>query len=839
MHVPRLWLARNRRPWPCRQLGRWVMWGFLWVTSPAVVHGQASHEVLLLINRNSDDSVAIGHAYRSLRGIPHRNVVYLDLPDKVLRPRAECSMEDFHTDIWKPAQRLMEERGLGGQILAWVYSAGFPIRVKTSPPVSLLGATFVRGRLPKAELVEQGRYISPLFAGPVRAGGPFNPSASLHWHKARLREEMPLPSMMLGFTGARGNTRARVIDALRKGHASDATRPDGGVFFVQSDDVRSRIRHWQYESAAAELNALGVQASVVQEVPRGSTGVMGMMLGRPWFNPFVFRRETYLPGSMGEHLTSAAAYFHHYAQTKVSSWIRAGASGTAGTVTEPMAIWTKFPHARFFVHYARGCTMLESFYQSILSPLQILLLGDPLARPWAVPPEVHLKQLPSRPDAASTLRFEVETREDENEFMYTFLLDGAPERISPLPVLELDVGRMEDGRHDLRAVAHRRHRVHHQQFDELSFLVDGHGRGVSIQSVARDAVIDRYHPPEVSVSVRGPAPQYVELLSAGNRWTNHGASPVRSFAIPPASLGLGNSWFQAVAVYENDERVRSERVPVVVDELNRAPAVPEIDVQRVDDGFVLRPRSMDAEGDPMTFLWLDRIMPRDWERASGSGRGRMERISDGVRLIPEEELAVWPVKQGDHRRLEAYSAEVQTTLGEGEYILIKQAVGLVFGYRNPDFFNYFALSGDTSSWNIGTYRNGEHTVHAARGAYIRAEQWYHLMVREDPGGGVTGLVDGKVVCHWPGGRMGRGALGVWARHHPAKVRNAMAGPCFLNPRHVFQKGGDLIIRSGGVGQGRTVVCRASDGFATTGKEIALDAIGPGLVDEGEVRKGSR
>ena len=43
------------------------------------------------------------------------------------------------------------------------------------------------------------------------------------------------------------------------------------------------------------------------------------------------------------------------------------------------------------VHYARGCTLAEAFYQSVWSPYQLLIVGDPLCRPWADIPRVSAK----------------------------------------------------------------------------------------------------------------------------------------------------------------------------------------------------------------------------------------------------------------------------------------------------------------------------------------------------------------------------------------------------------------------------------------------------------------
>jgi len=93
-------------------------------------------------------------------------------------------------------------------------------------------------------------------------------------------------------------------------------------------------------------------------------------------------RSRLVPGAFAEHLTSFAATFDTPGQTKLTEWIDAGAAGSVGTVTEPYSLWTKFPMAVVFERYLAGNTLLEALSQSIASPYQSLIVGDPLCRPW-------------------------------------------------------------------------------------------------------------------------------------------------------------------------------------------------------------------------------------------------------------------------------------------------------------------------------------------------------------------------------------------------------------------------------------------------------------------------
>lgn len=431
---------------------------------PAPGRAVGPHEVLLLVNKQSADSVAVARAYMALRGIPRENTVVLPLPESITRQPAAVSPGDFTRLIWEPAVRAAEARGIADHITAWVYATDFPVRVETDPPLSLQGITFLRNRPVAPRLVRDGRYRSPLYAGPDRKRGLAHLSQSFGVYREWLGDDMPLPSMLLGYIGPRGNARARVLQCLRDGRAADGTAPRGTVFFVTSDDIRSTCREWQYHGARKELEMRGVAAEITDRFPEGRD-VLGILAGRPTVEPGSGLNR-YLPGSMAEHLTSFSAVFDNPKQTKLTAWIEAGATASAGAVTEPRSIWTKFPNARFFVHYASGCTMIESFFQSIGSPLQILLVGEPLACPWAPEASLLIKGLP-RIAETDTLQLQARVTHDHasqyTRFMW--LVDGR--RVGgDTDRLELETASLGPGTHRVRAVGYCTGYVRHQVWAE-------------------------------------------------------------------------------------------------------------------------------------------------------------------------------------------------------------------------------------------------------------------------------------------------------------------------------------------------------------------------------------
>ena len=546
--------------------------GFIAVT----VQAQMPHETLLLVNKNSQPSLLAANTFAALRMVPKRNMVYLDIPESAYGGTATVTPEEFTQLIWEPAHAVAKERGIDGQVLAWVYSVDFPIRVKTDSSdrkqMSVGGLTFMRNKVPALDLVEKGKYLSKLFAGPNQRNNLSLPAFSLAMHKdglgadakvppeaaylqGGLGEGMPLPSMMLGYIGEKGTDIQTVVESLARGKASDYRGMRKGIYFVTSDDVRSKCREPQYAPAVAELKLHGVEAVVTTNFPAGAENVMGLLMGAETVDPSEIK--SFAPGAMAEHLTSWSAEFQK-PQTKTTEWIKAGATGSAGVVVEPYSNPDKFPSARFYVHYASGCTLLESFYQSIACPLQSLLLGDPLAKPYAPSLSVKLMGV-DRLEKDFTYLAQASTHLKGAEFLYTFLLDGKETRAkSSDPSLYLRVASLSDGYHELRAVACVKHRVQFNASIDKPFTVNRMGRSIAILPAIVKLGKNEHG---IKVQVWGMEQPETLRLVCGERVLDE--EPYASDAelvLDELLIGEGPNRIRAVAVYADGMKVSSSPI---------------------------------------------------------------------------------------------------------------------------------------------------------------------------------------------------------------------------------------------------------------------------------------
>src|SRR5690606_7781898 len=189
--------------------------------------------------------------------------------------------------------------------------------------------------------------------------------------------------------------------------------------------------------------------------PQYKQNVAGVTSGAANVNP-IGSRSRILPGAFIDNLTSAGGQFlPDKTQTLITEFMRMGAGGANGTVVEPTAMPQKFPNNTLHVHYVNGCSMAESFYQSVASPFQQILLGDPLCQPWARIPVVTVAGISDGAMLQGTVEIiptATATRGTISSFQL-FVNGVAGEKCRPGERIRLDTTKLADGYHELRVVA--------------------------------------------------------------------------------------------------------------------------------------------------------------------------------------------------------------------------------------------------------------------------------------------------------------------------------------------------------------------------------------------------
>ena len=107
------------------------------VSVPAGVFAQGPENTLLVVNKESPDSLAVANHYIQLRNIPPVNVVYLRGITTIKKFGEESSSSKaFKREILDPILQAMQDRHIENQIDCIAYSAGFPTRFNFQPEMN-------------------------------------------------------------------------------------------------------------------------------------------------------------------------------------------------------------------------------------------------------------------------------------------------------------------------------------------------------------------------------------------------------------------------------------------------------------------------------------------------------------------------------------------------------------------------------------------------------------------------------------------------------------------------------------------------------------------------------
>ena len=524
--------------------------------------GGGPEGVFLVVNPTSAESLAVANAFARLRGVPPISVFMLPWTGG----DESTTIGRFRSEILTPILRAIDSRRLATQIDSVVYSSGFPWRIDYAdelpaglrdndkfPSGSLTGMTMlyaaVQSGTPAWIDPESNDYYRPLDT----SGVPTTTAGFRGWYGWGSQGELLeaggsryVLATMLGVTAGRGNSVAEITAYLRSAAAADGTKPKGTIYFVTNTDVRTTTRSRVFPATVKALTGLGVQAEIVNgTLPVRKRDVAGLMTGTPTFD-WNASGSTIVPGAICENLTSFGGIFTPSAgQTPLSDFLRAGAAGSSGTVTEPFSIQAKFPHAAIQVHYARGASLAEAFYQSVQAPYQLLVVGDPLCQPWASIPEVEIVTAADSAVLDSGARvsgkLELEPRATVpgggTADRFELYVDGV--RVAQAGLgerLAVDTTVMADGHHELRVVAIAATPVETQGRRVIDIMVANHDDGRALDLVVEPKRVSRSG--TVRIAVNGTGVDGAVVFAMG-RVLGRTSSPQESIEVPAEVLGLG------------------------------------------------------------------------------------------------------------------------------------------------------------------------------------------------------------------------------------------------------------------------------------------------------------
>ena len=365
--------------------------------------GGSGLNVAVVVNQNSPNSVELGNYYCEKRGVPPQNVLRLNWAGA----NTDWTTSDLDTFLRTPLTAALTGRQLTNQIDYVLLSMDIPYRVTETT-----GSSVTSGINSTTAALFYGFKPDDCTScpNPVSCNLPAA-SANLYAGSEGIFRQTPprsAPSNSWLVMMLSSSNLAQAKQVVDRGVASDYTSPSGTIYLAKGADRLRNIRHYLFDDAVLNTRILGAAQVAKTNVPN-PTGLgvsQGYQSGEQIFS---LSSSNFLPGALVDNLTSFGGYiFENSGHTDALDFLNAGATASHGTVVEPCAYFQKFPSPQLFFYQARGFSAAECFYQSISNPYQGLILGEPLAAPFATPASGLWSNLPAGAVLAGTTNLSVQ-----------------------------------------------------------------------------------------------------------------------------------------------------------------------------------------------------------------------------------------------------------------------------------------------------------------------------------------------------------------------------------------------------------------------------------------------
>lgn len=357
----------------------------------------------VLAAQGDAESVALAARYARARGLPEAHVCAMRTP-----ATEDITLDVFQREVVGGLGTCLGARA--AQIEALVLTRGLPLRVVVPLPggggtrVSLAAAlalgesatstgTPILGQAP-GRLVNCGggamclgaRWNNPFRSGTFRAGWSLR-QGGLVWR----------PRLVTMLHGRSAADAARLIASATTAEALGGAR--GTFMFMDGADGARGVLDSTYDGVMRGLRALGF-TDVVRVPFQGELegqSLAAFFVGTAGLGRTI-EGNRFAPGALVDNLTSFGAVAENFrpsgeqSQVSIARWVAQGVAGVHGTTDEPLN--NCFPSRELVVSYAEGGTLGEAYFRAMpFVYWHNLVLGDPMAAPYAVRPRVRLEGL--------------------------------------------------------------------------------------------------------------------------------------------------------------------------------------------------------------------------------------------------------------------------------------------------------------------------------------------------------------------------------------------------------------------------------------------------------------
>ena len=359
----------------------------LLVSTAGLFAGGSGLNVVVVVNQNSTNSVQLGNYYCEKRGVPPQNLLRIHWTGgNILWNRS-----NFETNLLNPLMAMLSSRGLTNQVDYVVLSMDIPYEVTATNGINSTTAALFYG-------FKTDDCTTNCPGGVPGCNLPAASSNAYAGSEGIFRQTPPIAagsnSWLVTMLTSSNLAQAKAI--IDHGVAGDGSFPTQTVWLAKSSDVFRNIRYLEFDNTIFDARVAGDFSIVRTNInpPIGLTNQLGYMNGH---YQFTIVSNAFVPGAIADSLTSYGGllFVPNNYHTTLLVLLNAGASGSYGTVTEPCPYLQKFPSPQDYFYQARGFSLAECYYQSLVNPYQGLIVGEPLAAPFARPPVGAWTNLPA------------------------------------------------------------------------------------------------------------------------------------------------------------------------------------------------------------------------------------------------------------------------------------------------------------------------------------------------------------------------------------------------------------------------------------------------------------
>ena len=359
----------------------------LLVSAGGLFAGGSGLNVVVVVNQNSTNSVQLGNYYCERRAVPPQNLLRINWSGG----NTAWNRANFETNLFNPLVSMLSSRGLTNQVDYVVLSMDIPYQVTASNGKNSTTAALFYG-------FKTDDCTNDCPAGISGCNLPVASSNAYAGSEGIFRQTPPIAAGSNSWlvTMLTSSNLAQAEAIIDRGAASDGTFPTQTVWLAKTSDLARNVRYWEFDNTIFDARVMGgfsVLRTNLSGPAYSLTNLLGLEIGNQQFSVL---SNAFVPGAMADNLTSyGGVLYENTGQTTLLAFLNAGACGSYGTVTEPCNYLQKFPSPRDYFYQYRGFSLAECYYMSLANPYQGLIVGEPLAEPFARPPVGTWVNLPA------------------------------------------------------------------------------------------------------------------------------------------------------------------------------------------------------------------------------------------------------------------------------------------------------------------------------------------------------------------------------------------------------------------------------------------------------------